>query len=84
MFSAQDKTLEETRYYRIKNSANNFKHMPEYVANEWRCECGEPDLQAHLQECRSYLHLQEGLDLRIDKDLVKFYQLVIKERTEGE
>ena len=63
---------------------HNYKNKPEYVANQWLCQCGEPDLQAHLETCSSYLHLQQGLDLKVDIDLVKFYQLVIKERTENQ
>ena len=61
---------------------HNFKHKPEYVANQWRCVCSQPDLQAHLQTCSSYLHLQQGLNLQDDNDLVRFYQLVIEERTD--
>ena len=59
----------------------NYKHKPEYMANQWKCECGEEDVQAHLETCRSYLHLQEGLDLQRDEDTVRFYPRVIKERT---
>ena len=68
----------------LKTVQMNYKHKPEYAANQWKCVCGEPDLQAHLQSCRSSLHLQEGLNMQRDTDIVKFYQLVIKERTDHE
>ena len=49
----------------------------------WNCVCGEQDVQAHLQTCSSYLHLQNGLNMQCDADIVGIYQLVIKERTEN-
>ena len=59
----------------------NFKGNPEYAANGYLCGCGEEDRQAHLLTCPLYEHLRQDLDLEnSDKDLVSFYQLVIKER----
>ena len=68
----------------LKTVQMNYKHVPEYQANQWKCVCGQPDYQAHLETCSSYLHLQNGLNMQCDADIVKFYQLVIKERTENE
>ena len=62
----------------------NFKHKPEYIASDHLCACGLPDAQAHLVECASYSHLREGLRVtECDKDLVRFFQLVIQERQEN-
>ena len=82
MTVAQARVYFSARAQMLPTVQHNFKHIPEYVANKWKCDCGEPDTQAHLQVCQNYLHLQEGLDLASDTDLVKFFQLVIKERTD--
>ena len=63
----------------------NFKNKPEYIANQYKCICGEDDHQVHLTMCPSYAHLREGLDLdESDNDLVRYYQMVIREREQGE
>ena len=84
MSVSQARVYFSSRALMLPTVQHNFKHKPEYVANQWRCVCGQPDQQAHLQTCRSYLHLQQGLDMEQDTDLVRFYQLVIKERLENE
>ena len=57
---------------------HNFKNKPEYL-----CACKEPDVQAHLVDCPSYSHFRQRLRVKeLDKDLVRFYQLVIQERSE--
>ena len=58
----------------------NFKNNPEFKANDYRCGCGDYDHQDHLTTCLQYTHLQEGLDMETENGLVRFYQLVIRER----
>ena len=58
----------------------NYKNIPEYKANDYRCGCGEYDHQEHLTSCTQYKHLQDGLDMETDIGLVRFYQMVIRER----
>ena len=63
----------------------NYKRKAEFIANEYKCICGEDDHQSHLTSCPSYQHLRQGLDLEgSDADLVRFYQLVIRERVQAE
>ena len=84
----KDMTLPEARIFVARTHMlpivqHNYKNMPEYKANGHLCECMQPDLQSHLVHCSALRHLQQGLDvLNSDKDLVKFYQQVIKERKE--
>ena len=59
----------------------NFKASYVNTEDGLKCGCGEEDRQAHLLTCPLYEHLRQDLDLEnSDKDLVSFYQLVIKER----
>ena len=63
----------------------NYKNKPEYAANQYKCICGEDDHQVHLTSCPSYAHLREGLDVETsDTDLVRYYQLIIREREQRE
>ena len=56
----------------------NYKGDPEFRKNGWKCVgCGEPDLQEHVVSCSAYGHLRSNLDLRTDKDMVKYYKEVI-------
>ena len=67
----------------VRTVQMNFKHM--YAANSNKCICGEFDHQVHLTSCPSYAHLRDGLDvLGSDLDLVRYYQLVIRERVQAE
>ena len=59
----------------------NFKRKEEFAANEHKCVCGEDDDQSHLTSCPSYAHLSVCLNLEgNDLHLVRFFELVIKER----
>ena len=74
MFSARSMMLTSVKW--------NFKSNPKYAADEYKCECGEHvDTQDNLLTCNLYQDLREGLDItNSDSDLVKYYQLVIRER----
>ena len=41
---------------------------------------GFRDTQSHVMVCAGYSDLREGKDLKTDKDLVKYFQMVIKKR----
>ena len=74
----------------------NFASDPEYTSKLWSCQgCtedkaaydkveGQRDTQAHVMVCPGYADLREDKDLHNDKDLVKYFQLVIKQRTDSE
>ena len=54
--------------------------MPQYIANEHKCVCGDDDHQGHLVTCPAYAHLQEGVQLdESDDDVILYYQLIIEE-----
>ena len=75
------RTFLASRAGMLKTVQMNFKRREDYAANMYKCTCGEDDYTSHLVDCSSYLFLQDGLDVRgSDHHLVKFYQLVIRER----
>ena len=79
------RTFFAARSRMLRTIQMNYKHNPEYIANNHKCFCGEDDHQSHLTSCPSYSHLRDGLDLTgSDRDLVLFYQRVIRERENKE
>ena len=76
------RTLFSARASMLITIKANFKGDPRYAATDYMCECGEhQDTQSNLLTCRLYERQREGLDLyNSDAHLVKYYQLVIKER----
>ena len=75
------RTFFASRGRMLRTVQMNYKNKPEYAANSYKCICGEDDHQVHLTSCPSYKHLREGLNLEgSDTDLVRYYQLIIKER----
>ena len=82
MKMSEGRTFFSSRSMMISTVQCNFKSKPEYKANDYKCKCGDHlDTQTNLLTCRLYEHLREGLDLaNSDTDLVRYFQLVIKER----
>ena len=61
----------------------HFSSDRQYAAELWSCiPCGRVDSISHLKVCSQYDDLREGKDLYCDRDLVKFFQQVIKRRTD--
>ena len=70
----------------------NFASDAEFASKLWSCPgCSEDksvyskvegfrDTQSHVMVCAGYSDLREGKDLNTDKDLVKYFQMVIKKR----
>ena len=59
----------------------NQRSNPEYARQLWLCDdCGNVDTQSHIMWCPSYATLREGLDVDDDKDVVKYFQNVMKIR----
>ena len=60
----------------------NFKHDKEYEENLWRSEscCSRIETQEHVLVCPAYAELREGLDVNNDKDLVSYFEKVMKIR----
>ena len=82
---SESRTFFAARSHMLRSIQMNYKHNPEYVANNYKCFCGEDDHQSHLASCPSYSHLREGPDLAgSDRDLVLYYQRVIRERENRE
>ena len=77
-FSARARVLQTIKW--------NFKGNAEYAAVDYVCECEEHcDDPEGLLSCRLYESHREGLDLANSNfDLVKYYQLIIEERTKEE
>ena len=45
--------------------------------------CGlEVDYQAHSMTCPAYDDLREGLDMEKDQDLVSYFRMIMKRRSE--
>ena len=81
MSIADARTFFSSRSMMLSTVQYNFKNHPEYKANAYKCKCGDLDTQSNLLTCKLYSHLREGLDLsNSDKDLVRYYQLVIQDR----
>ena len=54
----------------------NFLRDKDFASSSWVCSgCNiHLDSQAHVMSCESYSHLREGLDLKEDRDLVRFFR----------
>ena len=75
------RTLFAARAHMLRTVQFNFKHKPEFMDNDHKCKCKEDDMQEHLATCGAYAHLREGLEIeKSDKDLVIYFQRVIRER----
>ena len=68
----------------------NFQLDKQFSRNLWTCEncastsfsdIGVRDTQTHILLCPGLTNLREGLDLSKDKDLVDYFQAVIKLRS---
>ena len=63
------------------NAKMNRKNDKKYSMDLWRCDdCRSMDSQSHIIWCPAYAGLREGKDLKCDKDLVKYFQQVMKIR----
>ena len=74
----------------------NFSSDPEFESNLWTCPgftedksvydkvVGCRDTQSHVMLCSGHADMSEGKDLAEDKDLVKYFQMVIKKRMDEE
>ena len=76
--------VKQTKYIRMNQLSN-----PEYSALNWRCpDChinGHGyflDSQSHLKTCLSYKHLRENMNLDNDLHLVRYFQSIVKMRSE--
>ena len=88
MTVSEARTFFAYRCSMLRTIKMNFKNKKEFRDTDggFLCECGEHlDSQSALLSCKLYTHLREGLQIHSsDKDLVKYVQLVIKERHEKE
>ena len=70
----------------------NFPSDPGYTLDLWRCvgcsSDGDPigyrDTQRHIIACHGYAALRQEKDMNDDRDLVIFFQQVIKQRQDTE
>ena len=70
----------------------NFSSDPKHAANMWTCigcsSDGDPygfrDTQKHIICCPGYAVLRQDKDLNNDKDLVTYFQQVIKHRQDND
>ena len=60
----------------------NRKSDKKYAADLWRCDqCRSIDSQSHIIWCPAFATLREGKDLKNDKDLVCYFQEVLRIRS---
>ena len=67
------------------NTKYNRKSDKAYAADMWRCDqCRSVDTQSHILWCPAFAPLREGKSLEDDKDLVCFFQEVMRIRNDTE
>ena len=61
--------------------AGNYSNDRRFAGSNWRCRCGEREVEGHLTRCPVYddISLRYN-DLSDDQQLVKFYQEVLQRR----
>ena len=71
----------------------NFPSDEEFTKQLWACSgcdsvggegIGSRDTQQHIMVCPGYAELREGIDLENDRDLVKYFSKVIKQRQDDD
>ena len=63
----------------------NMKNNPKFAKEQWNCDaCKRIDSQSHVLWCPFFAPLREGKDVKNDKDLVDYFQKVLKIREEIE
>ena len=66
------------------NVKMNMKNNLKYSMDLWRCDdCRSMDSQSHIIWCPAYAELREGKDISCDRDLVTYYQQVLKLREDN-
>ena len=63
--------------------AENYCHHSRYLATGWLCQACQLQVrenQDHLASCNGYENLREGKDMDNDKELVEFFQSVMRRR----
>lgn len=63
----------------------NYKNKKSYRDELWLCDSCKSSIetQSHLLWCHTYKNLCEGMNLKNDKDLVKYFQQVLKYREDN-
>ena len=72
----------EVRAYMLR-VAGNYSHHSKYLATGWLCQACRLQVredQDHLADCSGYKDLREGKNMEDDKELVEFYQAVMRRR----
>ena len=70
---------------RMLEAKFNFRNNAKYAKQNWICESCERDCiesQSHIMWCEAYSHLRDGIDLKNDKDLVRYLSNVMTIRQE--
>ena len=65
--------------------AGNYRNYVKYKHTSWKCQACNLDViedQDHLIVCDGYADLHQGADLRMEPELVDFYQRVLDRRKE--
>ena len=65
--------------------AGNYRNYGKYKHTSWKCQACNLDViedQEHLIVCDGYADLHQGADLRMEPELVDFYQRVLNRRKE--
>ena len=82
----QNLTLSDARtMFRIRTmmmpAKMNMKNNPKFAGKLWKCDqCQRLDSQSHILWCPFFAPLREGKDIKDDKDLVEYFEMVFKIR----
>ena len=63
--------------------AGNYPNHSKYKGTDWKCQACSLEVredQEHLLVCDGYEDLRENLDLRMEQEMVSFYQRVMDRR----
>ena len=69
----------------ILDVAGNYTNHSKYKETSWNCQACVLEVredQEHLQVCDGYEDLRENVDLRMEPEMVDFYQKVMERRRE--
>ena len=68
----------------VKTVKLNYPSDPKYSHDLWTCwHCPQMDSQIHILTCDGYRDLRQDKNLEQDKDLINFYQQVLKRREDS-
>ena len=62
----------------------NFQSDPKFLNDNWLCLCGCIQSQRHQEVCFQYEDLRKIYNLKVDKDLVAYFDEILKRQMTNE